>query len=187
MRLDMKTLTEWSEAWWNKLGPIYQEAFTHGAKPERVLRSMLERGIACLHAGMVGDEAIAMAVTGFRGKLGNRRLILDYMAVRDTWRGKGFGTRFFMHIRDWAVREHQVKAMIIEAEAMDTETNRNRLAFWHHCGFIETPYVHQYIWVPEPYRALALPLSPDFRITDDGRSLFHDITSFHQQSFRNSS
>lgn len=84
MRLDMKTLTEWSEAWWDKLGPIYQEAFTHGAKPERVLRSMLERGIACLHAGMVGDEAMAMAVTGFRGKESDRRLILDYIAVRDT-------------------------------------------------------------------------------------------------------
>lgn len=183
MRLALKTLTEWDEQWWDRLGPIYREAFDHGAKPEKVLRSMVSRGIACLHAGMIGDEAAAMAVTGFSGTQ-DRRLILDYMAIRRDLRGKGLGRLFFAQIRDWAVREHQAEAVIIEAEAEDTEENRRRLAFWEHCGFIATSYVHQYIWVPEPYRALALPLSSDFAITDDGQSLFRDITSFHRKSFR---
>ncbi|WP_026326495.1 GNAT family N-acetyltransferase [Paenibacillus ginsengihumi] len=184
MQLAFKTLTEWNEQWWDKLGPIYRDAFVHGAKPEKVLRSMVSRGIACLHAGMIGEEAAAMAVAGFSGGRDRRRLILDYMAVRRDLRGKGLGKHLFAQIRDWAVREYQAEAVIIEAEAKDTEENRRRLAFWESCGFIATSYVHRYIWVPEPYRALALPLSPDFAVTDDGQSLFRDIISFHRKSFR---
>ncbi|MGG6313355.1 GNAT family N-acetyltransferase [Paenibacillus macerans] len=184
MQLTFKTLTEWDETWWDKLGPIYREAFVHGAKPEKVLRSMLDRGIACLHAGILGEETVAMAVTGFSGTQGGIRLILDYMAVREDRRGNGLGRLFFAQIRDWAAIEHQAEAIIIEAEAEDTEVNRNRLSFWESCGFIATSYVHQYIWVPEPYRALVLPLTGGFAVADDGKSLFRDITSFHQRSFR---
>ncbi|MGG3456310.1 GNAT family N-acetyltransferase [Paenibacillus rhizolycopersici] len=178
------TLTEWDEVWWDKLRPIYQEAFPHGAKPEKVLRSMLDRGIASLHAGLQEGEAVAMAVTGFCGGKGRKRMILDYMAVHQDQRGQGLGRLFFSQIRDYAEREHQAEAIVIEAEAEDTEMNRERLRFWIRCGFIATPYVHQYIWVPEPYRALYLPLNDHFTLTDDGKTLFRDITSFHHQSFR---
>lgn len=178
------TLTKWEDTWWDQLGPIYREAFQHGAKPEKVLRSMLDRGIASLHAGVQEGEAVAMAVTGVSNRRGCKRLILDYMAVRQNHRGQGLGHRFFSQIRDYAVTEHHAEAILIEAEAEATETNQERLRFWINCGFIATPYVHPYIWVPGPYRALYLPLNEHFTLTDDGQSLFRDITSFHHRSFR---
>lgn len=184
MQLKFETITYWDETWWERLGPIYREAFPHGSKPEKVLRSMLNKGIACMHAGTLDGEAAAMAVAGFSGPVENRRLILDYMAIRRDLRGKGLGAGFFKQIRDWAASESQAQAIIIEAEADDTEENRSRLKFWERCGFIATSYLHQYIWVPEPYRALYLPLSAGFAVTDDGQSLFRDITSFHHKSFR---
>lgn len=184
MQWTFTTLTEWDEAWWDKLGPIYREAFPHGAKPEKILRGMLDRRIACLHAGHHEHEAMAMAVTGISGNPGRKRLILDYMAVRQDQRGHGLGHLFFSQIRGYAEQEHQAEAIVIEAEAEDTETNRERLRFWIDCGFRVTPYVHQYIWVPEPYRALYLPLNDRFRVTDDGQSLFREITSFHHRSFQ---
>ncbi|WP_059040543.1 GNAT family N-acetyltransferase [Paenibacillus rubinfantis] len=178
------TLTKWDQTWWDQWGPIYREAFQHGAKPEKVLRSMLDRGIASLHAGLQDGETVAMAVTGVSSGHSRKRLILDYMAVRQDHRGQGLGHRFFSQIRDYAVMEHHAEAILIEAEAEDTEMNRERLRFWIDCGFIATPYVHQYIWVPEPYRALYLPLKEHFTLTDGGQSLFQDITSFHHRSFR---
>ncbi|WP_178019031.1 GNAT family N-acetyltransferase [uncultured Paenibacillus sp.] len=184
MQWTFTTITKWDKAWWDQLGPIYREAFQHGAKPDKVLRSMLERGVASLHAGLQEGEAMAMAVTGISGEQGRKRLILDYMAVRQDQRGRGLGHLFFSHIRDYAVQDYQAEAIVIEAEAEDTETNRERLRFWIDCGFIVTPYVHQYIWVPEPYRALYLPLNERFALSDDGQSLFRDITSFHHRSFR---
>ncbi|MBW4841708.1 MAG: GNAT family N-acetyltransferase [Paenibacillaceae bacterium] len=184
MQWTFNTLTEWDRACWDKLGPIYREAFPHGAKPEKVLRSMLDRRIASLHAGLLEGEPVAMAITGFNGGQGVKRFILDYMAVRQDLRGQGLGRLFFSQIRDFADQDPQAEAILIEAEAEDTEMNRERLRFWLHCGFIATPYVHQYIWVPEPYRALYLPLKDDFTLTDDGKTLFRDITSFHHQSFR---
>ncbi|MGN8772059.1 GNAT family N-acetyltransferase [Paenibacillus barengoltzii] len=184
MQWTFTTLKQWDDVWWDKLEPIYREAFPHGAKPVKVLKSMLDREIASLHAGLLDGEAVAMGVTGLSSKQGHKRLILDYMAVRQDVRGQGFGTQFFADIRDLAMFEHHAEAIIIEAEADDTDTNRERLRFWIHCGFIATPYVHQYIWVPEPYRALYLPLNHQFTVTDDGQSLFQDITSFHHRSFR---
>ncbi|WP_138493719.1 GNAT family N-acetyltransferase [Paenibacillus pinistramenti] len=185
MDMSFTTLTEWNQQEWEKLKPIYKEAFPHGAKPESILRSMLGRGIATLHGGFIGDEAAAMAVTGLSGPQEARNLILDYMAVRKDLRGQGFGSLFLRQIRGWAVQKHAVKAIIIEAEAEDSDINRARLSFWERSGFISTAYVHTYIWVPEPYRALALPLDPEFEVKDEGQSLFRSITAFHEKAYRN--
>ncbi|GIP19732.1 GNAT family N-acetyltransferase [Paenibacillus sp. J22TS3] len=184
MNLSFTTFTEWDQSWWKKLKPIYEEAFPHGAKPESILSSMLDRGIACIHGGDIGGEAAAMAVTGLSGSEEEPTLIIDYMAVRRDLRGQCLGYQFLQQIKDWAVQEHGIKAIIIEAEAEDNETNRARLQFWESCGFTATAYVHPYIWVPEPYRALFLPLVPDFEVKDDGKSLFRYITSFHEKAYR---
>ncbi|ANS74352.1 hypothetical protein AWM70_06950 [Paenibacillus yonginensis] len=184
MDLSFTTLSHWDQNKWNQLKPIYEEAFPHGAKPEPILRGMLDRKIGFLHGGYKEEEAAAMAVTGLVGQAGERKLILDYMAIRQDLRGQGLGKLFLNQIRDWAVREHNIQAIILEAEAEDNEINQARLQFWRRCGFIPTDYVHTYIWVPEPYRALVLPLKPGFERRDDGESLFRCITALHEQAYR---
>ncbi|WP_322922278.1 GNAT family N-acetyltransferase [Paenibacillus campi] len=184
MTLILHTWDSWNEQIWQQLKPIYEEAFIHGAKPERIIRQMLDRQIAHLHAGYDGDELIAMALTGFSGTSSQPTMIIDYMAIRQDRRGRGEGKIFFELLRDWGVTHHRIDAIIIEAEAEDTRDNRERIVFWEKCGFLLTSYVHHYIWIPETYRALVLPLQPDFRIDDDGEHLFEQITDFHERSFR---
>ena len=187
MELILETFTDWDKEVLNRLTPIYTQAILHGAKPEGILRNMVEKKIAWLHAFRVDNGDLAgMAVTGLRDTVKGPILLIDYLAVGEECRGRGYGKAFFAAIRDSAVDRHRISAVIIEAEADDTPDNASRLRFWEGCGFIPTSYVHQYVWVPEPYRALYLPLDPDYRITDDGRSLFREITDFHRLSFNRS-
>ncbi|WP_017812226.1 GNAT family N-acetyltransferase [Paenibacillus shenyangensis] len=186
MTLTLNTYSAWDQTLWDQIRPIYTEAFIHGAKPEKILKAMLDRGIAFLHAGWDGDELVAMAVTGLSGPVETQNLIIDYMAIRQDQRGQGKGRAFFNQLRDWAVEQHHIHAVIIEAEAEDTAENWERIVFWEKCGFISTDYVHHYIWIPETYRALVLPIMPGLEINDDGQSLFKQITTFHEKSFRKS-
>ncbi|MFD1774716.1 GNAT family N-acetyltransferase [Paenibacillus rhizophilus] len=184
MKQDFITLTHWSNEYWKMIGPIYREAFPRGAKPEGLLRNMLEKGISAMHVLMCEGEAGAMAVTGQAGAESDKKLIIDYMAVRTDLRGQGIGRTFLSKIRDWAVKEHGVSSIIIEVEAGDSAAHAERFHFWERCGFVRTAYVHTYIWVPEPYTAMLLPLNPEDPVTDDGRSLFRYIESFHKKAYR---
>ncbi|MDT3424831.1 GNAT superfamily N-acetyltransferase [Paenibacillus forsythiae] len=184
MKRELVTLTHWSNEYWERVGPIYRQAFPSGAKPEGLLKNMLEKGIAVMHILMRGGEAEAMAVTGLAGSEPDTKLIIDYMAVRADLRGQGIGSLFLGKIRDWAVREHGISAIIIEVEAGDTAVHEERFHFWERCGFIRTAYVHQYIWVPEPYTAMVLPLKAGVPASYDGRSLFRFIESFHKRAYR---
>ncbi|MCL6458665.1 MAG: GNAT family N-acetyltransferase, partial [Gorillibacterium sp.] len=163
MELTFKTLTHWDKEIWLTLSPIYHEAFPHGAKPEWVLRQMVNKGNAYLLAGFHGNEAIAMGIAGLSGTVQNRRLILDYMAVRRDLRGQGLGKQFFNLIRDSAIHEQGIKSILIEAEAADTPDNAERIRFWEHNGFIATSYTQRYAWLSLPYRAMLLPLDPSVR------------------------
>lgn len=184
MELTFTTLTEWDDKLWEQLAPIYHEAFPHGAKPEPILRKMLETGIGCMHTGYSGSEPVLMAVTGFSGNASDQVLIIDYLAVRADLRGQGLGKQFLAWLCQWAADESGLRAIVIEVEAGSTEEHKERVHFWTHCGFILTDYIHQYIWVPEPYQAMVLPLEPHPIIPYDGQSLFRYINSFHQKSFR---
>ncbi len=184
MTLTLCTWDSWNEKVWQQIKPIYEEAFIHGAKPEKIIRQMLDRKIAFLHAGYEGDKLVAMALTGLGRSDQQQTMIIDYMAIRHDRRGRGEGRLFFNILRDWGIAHHRIDAIIIEAEAEDTQENRERIIFWEKCGFQPTSYVHHYIWIPETYRALVLPLQPDFQITDDGQSIFAQITDFHERSFR---
>ncbi len=184
MTLTLRTWDSWDEEVWQQIKPIYEEAFIHGAKPEKIIRQMLDRKIAFLHAGYEGDKLVAMALTGLGRSDQQQTMIIDYMAIRHDRRGRGEGRLFFNILRDWGIAHHRIDAIIIEAEAEDTQENRERIIFWEKCGFQPTSYVHHYIWIPETYRALVLPLQPDFQITDDGQSIFAQITDFHERSIR---
>lgn len=178
------TTSHWDEDIWQRAEPIYDSAFPReGRKPERLIRSMLERGIGKLHLGEDGRGTVAMALTGATD--GGEALIIDYLAVRADLRGQGIGRRFLALIRRWAEHESNVDGIIIEVESDATPENLARIAFWESCGFLATDYVHQYIWVPEPYRAMVLRFR-DGRgsLPLDGELLFRHINAFHAKAYR---
>lgn len=185
MDLEFITVDKWDEQLWKQMEPVYREAFPSGAKSKGILRSMLERKIAYLHAGLDQQgQVVAMAVTGVVGKTDDKVLIIDYLAVDKELRGAGMGTWFLVQIRDWAVQEHNVRGIIIEAESGTSDTHKERIHFWERNGFVLTSYVHQYIWVPEPYQAMLLPLDGSGNVPDDGEALFRYINSFHSKAYR---
>lgn len=184
MELELITMDQWNESLWLQIEQMYFEAFPSGAKPAGILRSMLERRVAYLHAGRSQGQLVAMAVTGIVGQAGEQKLIIDYLAVRAEMRGTGVGTRFLEQIRQWAALEHHIQGIIIEAESGTSESHKERIHFWERNGFILTDYIHQYIWVPEPYQALMLPLDGSEVTPEDGEALFRYINAFHSKAYR---
>ncbi|MFC9709270.1 GNAT family N-acetyltransferase [Paenibacillus sp. NPDC056933] len=183
LELEFTTIEEWDEVLWARMERIYHEAFQSGAKTKAILRSMLDRGIGYLHTGVHHGEVVAMAVTGLEGKAADRILIIDYLAVEQKLRWLGIGTWMLEQLRDWALREHGIKGMIIEAESGTTEAHQERIQFWQRNGFILTSYVHQYRMVPEPYQAMKLPLDRSTHVPDDGEALFRYINAFHKVAY----
>jgi GNAT superfamily N-acetyltransferase len=184
MKLQFITIDKWDEQLWKQMEPVYTEAFPSGAKPEGILRSMLDRKIAYLHAGLDNGQVVAMAVTGVVGAAEDKKLVIDYLAVERKLSGAGTGTWLLERIRDWAVREHGIRGIIIEAESGTSESHKERIHFWERNGFVLTSYVHQYIWVPEPYQAMLHPLAGTGNVPDDGEALFRYINAFHSKAYR---
>lgn len=184
MKLEFITIDTWDEALWAGMEPIYYEAFPSGAKTTSILRSMLNRKIAYLHAGLDKGQVVAMAVTGMAGQAADKVLIIDYLAVDKALRGEGTGTWMLEQIRAWAVQEHNIRGIIIEAESGATESHKERIHFWERNGFVLTSYVHQYRMVPEPYQAMLLPLGGSVNVPDDGEGLFRYINAFHKVAYR---
>lgn len=182
--MNIKTFNRFDEVIWNDAGPLYFQAFgDKGAKPVKVIKHMLDQGIADLHVCYKGNTAVGMALTG---KLStNRVMIIDYLAVSKDERGQGLGQQLVKDIQKKALAEGY-RNLLIETEAEDTPDNKGRVQFWQSCGFLLTDYVHQYIWVPEAYQAMYFPLTSQLReIT--GEELFGYLNTFHRLSFKGSS
>ncbi len=174
---------EWDENLWRAAEPIYAAAFPeHGRKPERIIRAMFRKGMCRLHLARLGGKPAAMALSGPDEVWGI--WIIDYLAVAEEQRGKGLGRSFLADIRREAEAFPWCRGIVVEAEAEETEVNQARIRFWEACGFRLTGYVHQYIWVPEPYRALALSFPGREALSEEGRELFKAITSFHERAYR---
>lgn len=181
--LTFRTFDAWDEAVWRKAEPVYREAFPpSSSKKPSLLRSMMERRIGRLHVLEADGETIGMAVTG---KLdGLQALLIDYIAVSRERRGQGAGRTFLRQIERWALEELNLQGCVIEVEAEVEESNERRIRFWQSCGYTLTSYIHRYIWVPEPYRAMYKRLIPDARLPEDGEALFRVITDFHKKAYR---
>ncbi len=177
----MITLDKLDDRYWPGALSLYRQAFPEG-KPEHILVAMFRKHIAYLHVVCDDEGVIAMAITGrvAQGKL----LLIDYMAVREDLRGQGVGQALLGEIKSWAAEELSADGLLIEVEYGKTREDVNRLRFWQKCGFVLTEYVHQYIWVPEPYQAMYFPLVPEADIPADGRKLFKYISDYHGRSFR---
>ncbi|TWT09324.1 N-acetyltransferase [Planomicrobium sp. CPCC 101079] len=175
------TVDSWDDQLWQDASPLYMEAFgDKGAKPLKVIKNMFAQGIAELHVAYRESTAIGMALTG---KLARERIvIIDYLAIAPKEQSHGLGKSFVDYLKQKA-KDEGYGRIIIEAEAEETADNSRRIHFWQSCGFHLTEYVHHYIWVPEPYLAMHLPLRADLKkIT--GEELFVYFNLFHQLSFR---
>lgn len=181
--MDYRIADEWDEARWNEAERIYEEAFPlDGKKSRTIIRRMFERKMCLLHTIAQGPDMIGMALTGIDEQAG--ALLIDYLAVRQDARGRGYGGLLLDRIKQWAQTATDCKGIIVEVESEPTEENRRRIRFWESNGFRLTAYVHQYIWVPEPYRAMYFNFDESDRLPEDGKTLFHSITRFHEKAYR---
>ncbi|MCS7460552.1 GNAT family N-acetyltransferase [Paenibacillus doosanensis] len=181
--LNYRISGEWDEERWNEAERIYEQAFPHeGRKSRAIIRRMFERRMCRLHTVARGGELAGMALTGIDKQA--RAVIIDYLAVRRDVRGTGIGRSLLGHIKQWARAEADAKGIIVEVESEPTEENKRRIRFWEANGFQLTSYVHQYIWVPEPYQAMYCSFSETDRLPEDGKALFRSITRFHEKAYR---
>lgn len=181
--MEFVTTAEWDEALWDQAEPVYHEGFPeHGRKPRAIIRRMFTRQMCHLHTAFERSEAAAMVLTGFDREL--KACIIDYLAVRGDLRSRGYGKLFIDYLRDWSRARLGCRGIIIEAESEPTEENIRRIRFWERCGFRLMDYVHHYIWVPEPYRAMVLSFDQRDPLPEDSQTLFGAITRFHEQAYR---
>jgi GNAT superfamily N-acetyltransferase len=180
--LNFITVDQWDDELWEKVNPVYQEAFgKSGAKSVKIIRNMFAKKICFLHVVFVDDEVIGMVITG--KTTNTQTLLIDYLAVREDLRKQGIGQELLDFIKEWSISEHQFKTMIIEVESDPTPENIERIKFWQKNEFLLTDYIHHYIWVPEPYQAMYCKLDAHAIIPQNGEALFQLIVSFHKESF----
>ncbi|THF73455.1 GNAT family N-acetyltransferase [Cohnella fermenti] len=180
-----RTVTDTNNELWPAALELYHEAFpdVKGRKPDRIIAGMFGEGQGLLHALTDGESGEVQAIA-FTGVLSGAKVILiDYLAVRASLRGRGLGRRLVREIEGEA-RRRSLDGLLIEVEAEATPDNLARIRFWERCGFRPTEYVHSYIWVPEPYRAMTLSFDSDNPLPADGKKLFKWITGFHERAFR---
>ncbi|WP_312476861.1 GNAT family N-acetyltransferase [Neobacillus sp.] len=112
--MDVISRDHWDEALWQKAVIIYIEAFgEHGGKPVKIIRNMFEKQLCALHVAMIGNEVVAMALTGAIQY--SRILLIDYLAVRKDVRGQGVGQDFVHKITKWALAKDAYNFVLLEA------------------------------------------------------------------------
>ncbi|MBD3919362.1 GNAT family N-acetyltransferase [Paenibacillus sp. PR3] len=173
---------QWDEERWNAAELIYEEAFPlDGKKTRTIVKGMFAKRMCQLHTLEQDGKMVGMAISGVDASAS--ALILDYLAVRANDRGTGIGRLLLDRIKEWAREQQGCRGLIVEvAEA--TADNEQRIRFWQSNGFELTDYVHHYIWVPEPYRAMAFSYDSSDKLPDDGKQLFKSITRFHEKAYR---
>jgi GNAT superfamily N-acetyltransferase len=182
--MEFFTTGKWDEELWQQAGEIYQAVFgAHGAKPEKIIRNMFKKQHCFLHVAYEDNVIKAMAITG---RINDTRILLiDYLAVRLDSHRQGVGKKLAEYIKNWALSKSVYDWVLIEVESENTRENKDRIHFWEKCGFsIVDQYIHHYIWVPEPYLAMILPLHFDGEFSYKGKELFKYIGDFHKESFK---
>lgn len=176
------TLEQLDDKLWPLAKALYDQAFAiEGRKADSILTGMFAKKMCQLQLAVDGDEVTAMAITGITGE--GKLLIIDYIAVREDLRGNQIGRSFVNAIKLWAQQEKGLQGIVIEVESEDTPVNKKRIRFWERCGFTLMDYVHQYIWVPEPYQAMYLRLDAAAAWPDNERKLFRTIEAFHNRAY----
>ena len=185
--LTYRTFDYWDEEIWNRARPIYEEAFgKHGAKSTAVICNMFRKQMIFLHIVMDETEnnpkVVGMAITGKLKVLNS--LLIDYLAIKKSFRDQGIGALFVQYIKDLALSKFDCDSMILEIEATEDPVYQKRIQFWEKCGFHLTVYIHDYKVVPEPYQAMYQKLTPQSNITMEGKELFKHLGHFHRKCFQ---
>jgi GNAT superfamily N-acetyltransferase len=181
--LEYHVTDEWDEVSWASVERIYEQAFpAHGRKSLDIIRRMFDRKLCQLHTICIGGQAVGMALTGIHQHAAV--VLIDYLAVKQDARGRGYGRLLLDCIKQWAHATEGCRGIIVEVEAEPTKENRSRIQFWQRNGFLLTSYIHHYIWVPEPYQAMAYSFNESEPLTQDGKALFRIITRFHEKAYR---
>jgi GNAT superfamily N-acetyltransferase len=166
---------------WLQAQRLYHQAFPKGRKPDSIISSMFAKRMSFLHTMTIDSDLAAMAITGDLQKA--NVLLIDYLAVDPDQRGQGLGLKFVNAIKHWAYEGKKLSGVIVEVESEPTQENESRIRFWQRCGFTWTEYVHHYIWVPEPYRALYASFDEKPNFPTNGETLFRLISDFHKRAF----
>ncbi|MDQ6422703.1 GNAT family N-acetyltransferase [Paenibacillus sp. LHD-117] len=183
--LEYRIIDDWNEARWSAVERIYEQSFPlDGKKSRDIIRRMFEKRMCQLHTIAQGSDIVGMALTGIDQQAG--ALLIDYIAIHKDLRGSGYGRQLLDRIKEWTRTVANCKGIIVEVESEPTEENCRRIHFWQRNGFHLAAYVHQYIWVPEPYQAMYLNFEESNRLPDDGKLLFRSITKFHEKAYRRS-
>jgi len=177
--MQIKVLDHLDDRLWPEARQLYLEAFPEG-KPVRIIENTFAKGVGMLFVARQDGKVVTMALAGPLRDV--NALLIDYIAVRSELRHQGLGTELVEEIVRQA-KETGFDGLILEAEAGPEPENERRVRFWERCGFTLTPYVHQYIWVPEPYRAMYLTFDPARPLPTDGRELFKHIGGYHSYVF----
>lgn len=180
--LDYHVSYDWNEARWTMVENIYEQAFPHGRKSRAIIQRMFERSMCQIHTLSAGRDIVGMALTGHVQQY--KALIIDYIAISMHSRGKGYGHLLLERIKQWAQSLEHCLGIVVEVESGTTDEIKRRIRFWNTNGFHLTHYVHQYIWVPEPYQAMVYHFDQKQPLPNDGESLFRIITHFHRRAFR---
>ncbi|WP_282942609.1 GNAT family N-acetyltransferase [Paenibacillus sp. RC67] len=181
--LEYSITDEWDDVSWTEAERIYEQAFPlEGKKSRDIIRRMFEKGMCQLHTLSQKSGMVGMALTGIDQQAG--ALLIDYLAVSEDFRGRGYGRMLLDHIKQWTQTNTGCKGILVEVESEPTEENKQRIHFWETNGFHLTVYVHHYIWVPEPYQAMYLNFEEANRLPEDGKMLFRSITRFHEKAYR---
>lgn len=181
--MEFFTTDTWDEVLWQKIKPIYEASFDHGAKPEKIIRNMFAVKLCSFHVAMEGTKVLAFALTGSTNRL--QTLVIDYLAVREDLRKSGLGRELLTYIKQWAEEQESYEQILIEVECDKNPENQGRIHFWQNCGFrLLDDYTHHYIWVPEPYQAMWFGLKKGRAHVMHGGECFKIIVAFHKECFR---
>ncbi|QOR66502.1 GNAT family N-acetyltransferase [Cytobacillus suaedae] len=179
--MNIITVETWDAVLWQQAKSVYNEAFgDKGAKSEKIIHNMFDKNIAQLHVLFEESAVVAMAITGHLK--GESTLIIDYLAVSGSYKQQGYGREIVKYIEKWVETEKEIDRIFIEVECEETSENLNRILFWEKSGFVLTNYIHQYKWVPEPYKGMYLLVKGD-DLQIKGEDIFKEIAKLHRVSF----
>ena len=128
---------------WNKVWNLYEESFpvAERRKLEDHLRAYNN---PLFHPLSVWEKEELLGIV-FYWEWDNYRYV-EYLAVSNNLRGKGYGNQIIKHIKD---SEHTI---ILEIDPLINELSVRRLQFYERAGFTLTPYRFMHL----PYRLEAV-------------------------------
>lgn len=112
---------------------IYEYSFPSNEKQsQETLINRLTSGQERLIIGKIKEDVIAIAF--LFDLLKTNFLVLDYFAISEKLRGKGFGSYFFKHLNNTAQSQNKNLLMEVDHPSFGTEIDKRRVAFYKKNG-----------------------------------------------------